>query len=119
VAGLLRLPRVRRLILVAALIQGRHAMQVRFAVLRCTAAGIGATTAGLLWAESVAGEVAVFPARPIPPALALASNRLRCERLKPINVVQVAAKLTTVSAPMRRRMYFLGATKSRRRLQTA
>jgi hypothetical protein len=34
-------------------------MQVRFAVLRCTAAGIGATTAGLLWAESVAGEVAV------------------------------------------------------------
>jgi hypothetical protein len=45
-------------------------------------------------------------------------NRLRSERLKPINVVQVAAKLTTVSAPMRRRTYFLGAT-SRRRLQTA
>jgi MFS transporter, PPP family, 3-phenylpropionic acid transporter len=35
-------------------------MQVGFAVLRCTAAGIGATTAGLLWAESVAVEVAVF-----------------------------------------------------------
>jgi uncharacterized protein (DUF3084 family) len=57
-------------------------------------------------------------ARQRAPRATLASSRLRSERLKPINVVQVAAKLTNVSAPMRRRMYFLGET-SRRRLWTA
>jgi PPP family 3-phenylpropionic acid transporter len=59
-AGLLRSPGFRRLVLVAALIQGSHAMQDSFAVIRWSAAGIGTGTAGLLWAESVAGEVVVF-----------------------------------------------------------
>jgi PPP family 3-phenylpropionic acid transporter len=57
VSGLLRLPRVGRLVLVAALIQGGHAMQVGFAVLRCTAAGIGPATAGLLWPERLKREM--------------------------------------------------------------
>ena len=57
---LLRLPRFRRLVLVAALILGSHAMHDAFAVIRWTAAGISPITASLLWSESVAAEVLVF-----------------------------------------------------------
>jgi PPP family 3-phenylpropionic acid transporter len=57
---LLRSPLFRRLVLVAALIQGSHAMQDSFAVIRWNAAGIGPGMAGSLWAESVVGEVAIF-----------------------------------------------------------
>ena len=60
VGALLRLPLYRRLVLVAALIMGSHAMHDSFAVIRWAAAGIGPGTAGLLWSLSVAAEVMVF-----------------------------------------------------------
>nr|WP_294518973.1 MFS transporter [uncultured Rhodopila sp.] len=59
-AELLRLPGFRRLMLVAALIQGSHAMHDSFAVIRWTSAGVGSGTIGLLWSESVVAEVVVF-----------------------------------------------------------
>jgi MFS transporter, PPP family, 3-phenylpropionic acid transporter len=57
---LLRLPRFRHLIVVAALILGSHAMHDTFAVIRWRAAGIGPATASVLWSEAVAAEVLVF-----------------------------------------------------------
>ena len=57
---LLRLPLFRRLVLVAALILGSHAMHDAFAVIRWSAAGISPATASVLWSESVAAEVLVF-----------------------------------------------------------
>ena len=50
----------RRMIVVAALVYGSHAMHDAFAVIRWTAAGIGATATSLLWSEAVAAEVLVF-----------------------------------------------------------
>src|SRR5207244_1842443 len=58
--GLFRLRQFRRVVLVAALILGSHAMHDNFAVIRWGAAGIGPGAAGLLWSESVAAEVVVF-----------------------------------------------------------
>lgn len=58
--ALLRLPLYRRIVLVAALILGSHAMHDSFAVIRWSAAGIGPGVAGLLWSLSVAAEVVVF-----------------------------------------------------------
>jgi PPP family 3-phenylpropionic acid transporter len=57
---LLRLPRFRLLVLVAALILGSHAMHDAFAVIRWSAAGVSPVTASVLWSESVAAEVLVF-----------------------------------------------------------
>jgi PPP family 3-phenylpropionic acid transporter len=57
---LLRLPRFRNLVFVAALILGSHAMHDAFAVIRWSAAGISPATASVLWSESVAAEVLVF-----------------------------------------------------------
>jgi MFS transporter, PPP family, 3-phenylpropionic acid transporter len=57
---LLRLPRFRYLLLVAALILGSHAMHDAFAVIRWRAAGLSAATVSVLWSESVAAEVFVF-----------------------------------------------------------
>jgi PPP family 3-phenylpropionic acid transporter len=58
--ALLRLPLYRRIVLVAALILGSHAMHDSFAVIRWGAAGITPGAAGLLWSLSVAAEVIVF-----------------------------------------------------------
>ena len=58
--ALLRLPLYRRVIFVAALILGSHAMHDSFAVIRWEAAGVGASTVGVLWSMSVAAEVVVF-----------------------------------------------------------
>ena len=58
--ALLRLPLYRRIIGVAALILGSHAMHDSFAVIRWDASGIGPSTVGLLWSLSVASEVVVF-----------------------------------------------------------
>jgi PPP family 3-phenylpropionic acid transporter len=60
VVALLRLAQFRRVMLVAALILGSHALHDSFAVIRWNAAGITPGATGLLWAESVAGEVVVF-----------------------------------------------------------
>jgi PPP family 3-phenylpropionic acid transporter len=57
---LLRLPRFRQLVLVAALILGSHAMNDAFAVIRWRAAGVSPALASVLWSESVAAEVLVF-----------------------------------------------------------
>ena len=57
---LLRLPRFRHLVLVAALILGSHAMHDAFAVIRWSAAGVSPATVSVLWSESVAAEVLVF-----------------------------------------------------------
>ena len=60
VMALVRLPVFRRVVLVAALILGSHAMHDTFAVIRWRAAGVSPQTASLLWSISVAAEVVVF-----------------------------------------------------------
>jgi MFS transporter, PPP family, 3-phenylpropionic acid transporter len=57
---LLAIPLYRRVVLVAALVFGSHAMHDSFAVIRWRDAGIGAELISLLWSESVAAEVIVF-----------------------------------------------------------
>ncbi len=57
---LLRIPVFRRLMIVAALIGGSHALHDGFEVIRWRAAGLTATQASVLWAMSVAAEVLVF-----------------------------------------------------------
>jgi PPP family 3-phenylpropionic acid transporter len=57
---LLRSAPFRRLLLVAALILGSHALHDTFAVIHWQAAGIDSGTASLLWSESVLSEVLVF-----------------------------------------------------------
>ncbi|HEX6443253.1 MAG TPA: MFS transporter [Stellaceae bacterium] len=60
ILALFRLPAFRRVIVVAALILGSHALHDGFAMIRWQSAGIDAGSAGLLWSESVAAEVIVF-----------------------------------------------------------
>jgi PPP family 3-phenylpropionic acid transporter len=60
IGALLRLPLYRRVVLIAALIMGSHAMHDSFAVIMWGAAGINPATSGLLWSLSVAAEVTVF-----------------------------------------------------------
>ncbi len=60
IAELLRLSVFRRVVLVAALILGSHAMHDTFAVIRWTGAGISPSVASILWSASVAAEVIVF-----------------------------------------------------------
>jgi PPP family 3-phenylpropionic acid transporter len=57
---LLRQRAFMRVILVASLVLGSHAMYDSFAVIRWTQAGISPATIGVLWAESVAAEVLVL-----------------------------------------------------------
>ena len=57
---LLEMRAFRRLLLVAALVLGSHALHDTFAVIRWREAGISTMTASLLWSESVAAEVVVF-----------------------------------------------------------
>lgn len=59
-ATLLHIALFRRLLLVAALVLGSHAMHDAFAVIRWNAAGIGPGAASVLWSLSVAAEVIVF-----------------------------------------------------------
>lgn len=81
VGALLLLPAFRRVVLVAALILGSHAMHDGFAVIRWNAAGIDAGTAGMLWSEAVASEVVVF----------LLLGRPILDRLGPAGVALLAA----------------------------
>ena len=59
-SSLLRLQGFVRLMLVAALIQGSHALHDGFVVIHWLQVGISDGTIGLLWSESVAAEVIVF-----------------------------------------------------------
>ncbi|MEN0077111.1 MAG: MFS transporter, partial [Paracraurococcus sp.] len=53
-------PAFRRLLPVSALIQGSHALYYGFGTLHWQAAGLSPGTIGLLWAEGVVAEVALF-----------------------------------------------------------
>lgn len=57
---LLQVPAFRRVLLLAALVLGSHAMHDSFAVIRWNTAGVGPAAASVLWSESVAAEVVVF-----------------------------------------------------------
>ena len=57
---LLRIPAFRRLVVVAALVLGSHAMHDTFSMMRWHAAGIGPGVGSALWSESVIAEVVVF-----------------------------------------------------------
>ncbi len=57
---LMRIVVFRRVVLIAALVFGSHAMHDAFAVIRWNAAGISPTTISLLWSEAVVAEVIVF-----------------------------------------------------------
>jgi MFS transporter, PPP family, 3-phenylpropionic acid transporter len=59
-ALLLRLTVYRRMLIIAALVLGSHALQDTFAVIRWRAAGIDLSTVSFLWSESVLSEVVVF-----------------------------------------------------------
>lgn len=50
----------RRVVLIAALVYGSHAMHDAFAVIRWNASGISPTTISVLWSEAVVAEVVVF-----------------------------------------------------------
>ena len=60
VGVLLRLPLYRKMVLLAMLILGSHAMHDSFAMIRWNRAGISPGTSGILWSLSVAAEVVVF-----------------------------------------------------------
>ena len=57
---LLRLPAFTRMVVVAALVLGSHAMHDTFSMVRWHAAGIGPGAGSVLWSESVVAEVLVF-----------------------------------------------------------
>jgi MFS transporter, PPP family, 3-phenylpropionic acid transporter len=78
---LLQQPIYRRVVLVAALVLGSHAMHDSFAMIRWGSAGIDAATAGLLWSLSVVGEVIVF----------LFVGRSLLDRLGPAGAAMLAA----------------------------
>ncbi len=78
---LLGLPLFRRLMIVAALIGGSHALHDGFEVIRWRAAGLSAGQASVLWSMSVAAEVVVF----------LLVGRRMLERLGPRRAMIVAA----------------------------
>ena len=59
-ALLLRLAVYRRVLIIAALVEGSHALHDAFSVIRWLAAGIDLSIVGLLWSESVLSEVVVF-----------------------------------------------------------
>jgi PPP family 3-phenylpropionic acid transporter len=60
IIALLRLPEFRRVVVVAALILGSHALHDGFAMIRWQSAGISSGAGAILWSESVAAEVVVF-----------------------------------------------------------
>jgi MFS transporter, PPP family, 3-phenylpropionic acid transporter len=78
--------RFRRVVLVAALVLGSHAMHDTFSVIRWSAAGLSAMTASLLWSLSVAAEVVVF--------LLIGPRLLRI--LSPAGAIAIAALAGTV-----------------------
>jgi PPP family 3-phenylpropionic acid transporter len=57
---LFRRPAFVRVVVIAALVHGSHAMYDSLAVIRWTDVGIAPATTAILWSESVAAEVLVF-----------------------------------------------------------
>jgi PPP family 3-phenylpropionic acid transporter len=60
ILALARSPAFRRVVLIAALVLGSHAMHDTFAMIRWRAAGISPWQTSLLWSVAVAAEVVVF-----------------------------------------------------------
>ena len=60
IVGLLGVAGFRRVILVATLVLGSHALHDTFAVIHWRAAGVSSAAVSVLWSEAVAAEVAVF-----------------------------------------------------------
>jgi PPP family 3-phenylpropionic acid transporter len=58
--SLFRIPAFRRVLVIAALVLGGHALHDNFAVIRWRDEGIDPRTISILWSESVAAEVVVF-----------------------------------------------------------
>lgn len=58
--SVIMLPAFRRILLVAALIQGSHAAYYAFGSIHWEQAGVASSTIGLLWSWSVVAEVALF-----------------------------------------------------------
>jgi PPP family 3-phenylpropionic acid transporter len=56
----LRIPALRRLLLVSGLVQGSHAFYYAFGTLHWQAAGLGEGLIGALWATGVVAEIALF-----------------------------------------------------------
>jgi PPP family 3-phenylpropionic acid transporter len=56
----LRIPALRRLLVVSGLIQGSHAFYYAFGTLHWQASGLGAGLIGALWATGVVAEIALF-----------------------------------------------------------
>ena len=59
-ASLLQIPAFRLLLMIAALVEGSHALHDSFSVIRWQAAGTGLPVISALWSESVLSEVLVF-----------------------------------------------------------
>jgi MFS transporter, PPP family, 3-phenylpropionic acid transporter len=59
-ASLLQIPTFRLLLIIAALVEGSHALHDSFSVIRWRAAGVGLPVISALWSESVLSEVVVF-----------------------------------------------------------
>jgi PPP family 3-phenylpropionic acid transporter len=59
-AFLLQIPAFRLLLIIAALVEGSHALHDSFSVIRWRAAGTGLPAISALWSESVLSEVLVF-----------------------------------------------------------
>ena len=59
-ASLLQIPAFRLLLIIAALVEGSHALHDSFSVIRWRAAGVGLPVISGLWSESVLSEVLVF-----------------------------------------------------------
>jgi PPP family 3-phenylpropionic acid transporter len=77
---LLAVPLFRRLMVIAALVGGSHALHDSFEVIRWHAAGLSAGESSLLWSASVAAELVVFLflGRPILRHLAPGSAMILC-----------------------------------------
>jgi PPP family 3-phenylpropionic acid transporter len=60
ISALMDISVFRRVVFIAALVLGSHAMHDAFAVIRWNAAGISPITISLLWSEAVVAEVVVF-----------------------------------------------------------
>ena len=60
ILALARLPVFRRVVLVAAMVLGSHALHDTFSVIRWTNAGISPQAASMLWSLAVAAEVVIF-----------------------------------------------------------
>ena len=96
---ILSLGAFRRMLLVAALVIGSHALNDGFAVIRWREAGIGPGAISLLWSEAVASEVLVFVF--IGPSLLARLGTAKAAMLAAgFGVVRWSVMATSVSVPV-------------------